>query len=155
MGRRGRGGGGDEEEKKIIFLSRQGRRVNGICGSVICSGTLMELLFKPCSEFRWSPEGPVNQIHSPHLHAGTPRIFSHLLRSVQMLKREWGAESNGKLLHLFIPIKLQPWFPCLQWKTCFGQNCSLGAWVSVKYLPLGRALWRWWWCPESYNNNHP
>ena len=26
--------------------------------------------------------------------------FSDLSRSVQMLKREWGAESNGKLPHL-------------------------------------------------------
>ena len=28
-----------------------------------------------------------------------------LLRSVQMLKREWSAGSNGKLQHIFIPIK--------------------------------------------------
>ena len=28
---------------------------------------------------------------------GAPGIFSDTLRSVQMLKREWGAESNGKL----------------------------------------------------------
>ena len=33
-------------------------------------------------------EGPVNQIHSPHLHAGAPGIFFRFLRSVQMLKRE-------------------------------------------------------------------
>ena len=65
----------------------------------------MELVFNPCGEFRLSPEGPVNQIHSPHLHIGAPGIFSDLLRSVQMLKREWGAESNGKLPHLFIPGK--------------------------------------------------
>ena len=45
------------------------------------------------------------KIHSPHLHDGAPGIFSDLLRSVQILKREWGAESNGKLLHLFIPSK--------------------------------------------------
>ena len=31
--------------------------------------------------------------------------FSDLLRSVQMLKKEWGAESNGKLPHLFIHSK--------------------------------------------------
>ena len=37
--------------------------------------------------------------------AGAPGIFSDLLRSVQMLKREWGVESNGKLPHLFIPSK--------------------------------------------------
>ena len=37
---------------------------------------------------------------------------------VQMLKREWGAESNGKLPHLSIPVKLLPGFLSLRWKTC-------------------------------------
>ena len=32
-----------------------------------------------------------------------PGIFSDLLRSVQMLKREWDAESNGKLSHILNP----------------------------------------------------
>ena len=65
----------------------------------------MELICNPCGEFRWSSEGPVSQIHSPHLHIGAPGIFSHILRSVQILKREWGAESNGKLPRLFIHSK--------------------------------------------------
>ena len=56
--------------------------------SLIWSETLMELIFNPCGEFRWSPEGPVSQIHSPKLHAGAPGIFSDLLRPVQMLERE-------------------------------------------------------------------
>ena len=69
-------------------------------------------------------EGPVSQIHSPHLHDGVSGIFSNFLRSVKILrpgahtaktfllykctpglKREWGAESNGKLPHLFISSK--------------------------------------------------
>ena len=50
-------------------------------------------------------EGPVSQIHSSHLHEGAPGIFSDILRSVQMLKREWSVESNGKLPQLFIPSK--------------------------------------------------
>ena len=62
-------------------------------------------IFNPCGEFRGSPEGPVSQIHSPHLLVGAPGIFSDLLRFVQMLKKEWGAESKGKLPHLFIPSK--------------------------------------------------
>ena len=112
-----------------------GRRVIGISGSLIWSKTLMKLIFNPSGKFRWSPEGPVIQFHSPHLHISAPGIFSDLLRSVQMLKREWGAESNRKLLHLFIPGKtaalvpefavedlpsaeLQPWFLHLQWRTC-------------------------------------
>ena len=56
-----------------------------------------------CAEFRLRPEGPVSQIHSFHLHVGAPMIFSELLKSVQMLKREWGEESNGKLSHIFNP----------------------------------------------------
>ena len=45
-----------------------GGRVIGISGSLILSKTLMELIFNPCGDFRWSPEGPVNQIHFPNLH---------------------------------------------------------------------------------------
>ena len=63
----------------------------------------MELIFNLCGEFRWSPKGPVSQIHSPHLHAEAPGIFLYLLKSVQMLKRESGPENNGKLPHLFNP----------------------------------------------------
>ena len=47
-------------------------------------------LFNPCGEFQWRPEGPVSQIHSPHLHFGAPGIFSDLLRFVQQLKKERG-----------------------------------------------------------------
>ena len=70
-----------------------------------------ELVFNPYGEFRRSPEGPVSQIHSPHLHSGAPGSFSDLLRSVQMLKREWGAASNGKLPNLFIPSKTRTLVP--------------------------------------------
>ena len=59
----------------------------------------------PCGEFRWSPKGPVSQIHSPHLLVRAPGIFSDLVRFVQMLKREWGTEKNGKLPRLFVPNK--------------------------------------------------
>ena len=88
-----------------VYQVQRGRRVIGISGSLIWSKTLMELIFNPWGEFRWSLEGPVSLIHSPHLLAGAPGIFSDLLKSVQMIKREWGAESNGKLPHLFIPNK--------------------------------------------------
>ena len=49
--------------------------VIGISGSLILSKTLMELIFNPCGEFWWSSEGPVSQIHSPHLHVGASGIF--------------------------------------------------------------------------------
>ena len=78
-----------------------GRRLIGISRSLTWSKTLMESIFNPV----------VSQIHSPHLHVGAPGIFSDLLRSVQMLKREreWGTESNGKLPHLSIPSKTAVW----------------------------------------------
>ena len=69
------------------------------------SKTLMELIFNPCGKFRRNPEGAVSQIHSPHLHVDAPDNLSDLLRSVQILKREWDAENNRKLPHLSIPSK--------------------------------------------------
>ena len=65
----------------LYYLRDWGRRVNGISWSLIWWKTLMELIFNPCAEFRWSPEGPVSQIHTPHLHVGAPGSFSDLLRS--------------------------------------------------------------------------
>ena len=99
--------------------------------------------YLPCNEFQWSLEGPVSEIHYPHLHSGAPGIFSDLLRSVQMLKREWSAESIGKLPHLLFLVKrnLVPSFAV--------EDLPLGrtaAWMpdfAVKDLPLGRTLW-WW-----------
>ena len=78
------------------------------------SSTLLSLLLrhKLFSYVTW------RAAHGPDVHAGAPRIFSDLLRSVQMLKREWGEESNGKLPHLFIPSKTATWFLSLRWKTC-------------------------------------
>ena len=90
----------------------------------------MELIFNPVVNF--GDFGPDSQIHSPHLHVGTPGIFPDLSRSIQMLKREWGAERKKRLPHLIIPGKtvtlvpefaledllpsaeLQPWFLRLQ-----------------------------------------
>ena len=86
----------------IPYIDRV-RRVMGISGSLIWSKTLMDLIFNPCGEFRRSPEVPVSQIHSPHLQVGAPGIFSDLLRSILMVKREWGAEGDRKLPHLFNP----------------------------------------------------
>ena len=80
----------------VDYYCNRGRRVIGISRSLNWSKALMDLIFNPCGEFRGSPEGPVSEIHSPHLHVGAPGNFPDLLRSVQMLKRKWGAESNGK-----------------------------------------------------------
>ena len=92
----------------------------------IWSRNPMGLIFNPCGEFRWSPDGPVSQIHSPHLQVGAPGIFSDLLGSVQILKREWAAENNGKLPYLFIPSK----------------TATLVPEFTARDLLLGRT--RWW-----------
>ena len=112
---------------QLNFHSLSTERVIGISGSLIWSKTLMELIFNPCDEFRWSPESPVSQTLSPYLHIGVPGTFSDFLRSVQMLKREWDGESNGKLLHLSIPSTTAA--SVCGGRPVFEQNCSLGSWV--------------------------
>ena len=98
-----------------------------------------------CGEFRWSPEeGPVSQIHSPHLHVGAPGIFSDLLRSVQMLKREGRGKQREVTALIQSLAKLQPWFLSLRWKTCLQQSSSLGSCACSEVLPLGRTVWEGW-----------
>ena len=104
------------------------------------------LIFNPCGEFRWSPEDQVSQIHFPLFHVGGPGIFPDHLRSVQMLKREWGAGSNRKLLHLFITSKSATGFLSLQWKTCLW--AELQPWclsLQWKTCPWAENTW-WWYC---------
>ena len=107
--------------------------------TLIWSRTLMELIFNPWGEFLWSPEGPVIQIYSHHLHAGSPGIFADLLGSILMLKSEWNAKSNRKLPHLFIHSRtatLVPEFAV--------EDLSLGRTEALvpENLPLGRTLGR-------------
>ena len=137
VGGGGGGGWGGGEEDCYCLVLTVGELI-GIAGSVICSETLMELIFNPYSELRSSPEDPVNQIHSPYLHACVPGIFSDILRSVHMRKREWGAENNRNVPHLLIPSKtatLVPEFAV--------EDLPLMPECAVKDLPLGRTLW-WW-----------
>ena len=113
----------------------------GISRSPIWSKTLTELIFNPCSEFRLSPEGPVILIHSAHLQAGAPGIFSDLLRSVQILKRKRGAESNGKLPHLSIHSKTAAWVPEFAVEDLpLSRTAALVPEFAVNDLPLGRIL---------------
>ena len=135
----------------------------GISGSLIWSKTLRELIFNPYGEFHLSPEGPVSQIHSPHLHDGTPGIFSDLLRSVQMLKRSGVQKATGSYCIYSSLIKLQPWFlssrlkTCLraelqplclsfQWRTCLW--AELQPWclsIQWKTCPWAEHWWWLWW----------
>ena len=56
----------------------------------------------------------------------------------QMQKREWNAESNGKLPQPIQSLgKLQPWFLSFQWKTYFRQKFSLGSCPCSEVPALG------------------
>ena len=108
--------------------------------------TLMKLIFNPCCEFRWSPEGPVSQIRSPHLHAGTPGIFQDLLKSVKILKsgvrkatESYRTEkSYQKNYHLSRNATLFPDFAVEDLP--LDRTATLAAAFAVKELPLGRRL---------------
>ena len=122
----------------------------GISGSLIWSKTVMELKFNTCDEFRWSPEDPVSQIHSPHVLAGALGIFSDLLRFVQMLKRECGAEIKGKLPHLFIPSKTATQVSQFAMEDLpLGRIATLVPEFAVKDLSLGRTRWWSWWSGQK------
>ena len=123
-----------------------GRRVIGISGSLFWSKTLMEQIFNACGEFRWSPEGPHTKVHSPHPHAYDPGIFSDLLRFVQIRKRKWGAEGNGKLAHLFVPDKTAVMVPEFAVEDLPSAELRvLVPALAMKDLSLRRTLWWWWW----------
>ena len=71
---------------------------------------------------------------------GALGIFSDLL-SIQILKREWDVESNGKLLHLFIPSKTATLVPEFAVEDLsLGRTAALVHEFAVKDLPLGITL---------------
>ena len=58
-----------------------------------------------------------------------------------MLKREWGAENNRKLLHLFIPSKTATLVPEFAVEDLpLRRTAALVPELAVKDLPLGRTL---------------
>ena len=79
------------------------------------------------NEFRWSPEGPVSQINSLHLHVGAPGISLRSFKVCSDAKERVGCgkpwKANAPIQSL---VKLQSWFQSLRCKTCLWQNCSLG-----------------------------
>ena len=112
--------------------------VIGISGSLIWSETLIELIFNPCGEF-----GEVRraQLAKPtlHLHAGAPGIFSDLLRSLQMLKKESGARKATRSYRTYSSlVKLQPEFAVENLP--LGRTAVLMPEFAVKDLPLGRTV---------------
>ena len=68
-------------------------------------------------------------------------LVTAVLRSVQMLKREWDAESSGKLQHLFIPSKTATLVPEFAVEDLpLGRTAGLVPEFAMKDLPLGRTL---------------
>ena len=58
-----------------------------------------------------------------------------------MLKREWGAESNGKLPHLFIPSKTATYVPEFAMEGLpLDRIAALVPEFAVKDMPFGRTL---------------
>ena len=58
-----------------------------------------------------------------------------------MLKREWGAEINGKLPHLFIPSKTAIYIPEFAMEDLpLGRIAALVPEFAAKELPMGRRL---------------
>ena len=119
-----------QKTETLIFLYQH------LCSCVLPS-VLMQLIFLLQFYFGGMssafPEGPVSQIHSPHLHVDAPGIISHLLRSVKMLKREREREREresgvGKTTgsyRTYLPL---------------GIIAALVPESAVKDLPLGRTF---------------
>ena len=64
-----------------------------------------------------------------------------MVRFIQMLKREWAAENNGKLPHLFIPSKTATYVSEFAMKDLLlGRIAALVPEFAGMDLPLGRTL---------------
>ena len=130
-------------------ITNWGRRMIGISESLIWSKTLMELIFNPCGEFRWSPEGPVSQIPL----SAPPRWCPwDLFRSFNFCSDAKERMGCGKKREATAPIqslvKLQPWSWACGERTSFDRTAAMVPALAVNDLPLGRTLWWWlllWW----------
>ena len=109
------------------------------------SRTLMELILTRLVNF-----GEVRRAQSAKSTLLTSKQVSwDLFRCFKVCsdpKREWGAESNGKLPHLFIPNKTATLVPEFAVEDLpLGRTVHLVPEFAVKNLPSGRTFWWWWW----------
>ena len=81
----------------------------------------MELIFNPCAEFRCEVRRA--QLAKSTLLTSTLLPMESFKVCSDVKEREWGAESNGKLLHVFLP----------------GKTAVLVPELAVEDLPFGRA----------------
>ena len=64
-----------------------------------------------------------------------------MLKREREREREWAAESNGKLPHIFIPSKTATFVPEFEVEDLsLGRTAALVPECAVKDLPLGRTL---------------
>ena len=123
--------------------THMGRRVIGISDLWSGQKILINWYLTPVVNFG-EVRCPQLAKYSTSRRVGAPGIFSDLLKFVQMLKREWGAKSNGKLSHIFIPSKTATLVPEFAVEQLPLHRTT--AWVpeyTVKDLTLGRTL-RWY-----------
>ena len=115
--------------------------------------TLMELIFNRCGEFRWSPEGPVSQIHSPHLNVGASGIFSDLLSLFRCWRESVVRKATVSYRTYSFLVKLQPWFLILWWKTCLWAD--LQSWfLRLKWRTCPWAEHSQWWDTHTHTPTH-
>ena len=101
--------------------------------------TPMELIFNPCGKFRWSPEGPVSQIHFPQSTLVPLGFFFRSFKVCSDAKERVGCRKQREAIApIQSLVKLQPWFLSLRWKTCLRQNFSLGSCSCSEGLALGQ-----------------
>ena len=115
------------------------------------SKTLMELIFNPRGEFRWSLEGPT-LLTSTLVPRDLFRSFKIYWDAKERMRCGKQRKTTASIESL---VKLQPWFLSLLWKTClrqtatlvpafsvddpaFGHNCHLGSWVCSRRPVFGQ-----------------
>ena len=100
-----------------------------------------------CGEFWWSPEGPVSQIHSPHLHVRPWDRFRYFKICSNAKKRVGCEKQREATVPIQSPVKLQPWFLISLWKTCILGSCAcsegpaLGQNTLMIYTGERRLIW--------------
>ena len=93
-------------------------RMIGISGTLICSKILIELYLIAVVNFGEIRRAQLNKFTLLTSTLG-PWVFSDIWRSIQMLKKEsLMRKAAGSYRTYLSPVKLQPWFISLQWKTC-------------------------------------
>ena len=124
----------------------------GWVGNLLCGHRsyfqIFGYLIKNC--LFWNPPPFLNlwvldMLHSvyytTHLYVGAPGIFSVLLRSLQMLKRDVVRKATEATAPIQSLVKLQPCFVSLSWRTCLRQHCSLRSCVLDLLMMYITQLW--------------